>query len=611
MKQVDGEISPKSNSQMNKHPMNIHYCKRSLPILEDLEKEVSDNSHTPFRIQQLQLYHPMYSKFFELTPNNYNKISLNHKYHFHSLSSVFSSETCERFKKETFIKFSPLLDPIKYMIGKYDVLDKRLSIMPAVGPVDTCHPKYMDTNNASYVDGFFSYLTSQLLHHYQVTNAIDFYGSFLGIQEQFRACVTDDLDYLRNSDFFNDHVGDLFILDEESLKTSPGELSDYLQMGSRRNRNKICFDADAADETEQLQDILEITELLEVQGGEPEFDLDTAPDMVYETDKYSSNKNNNNNASLSASSENTSNNSEINYSSDEDDEEEKEDSWETDEEDQDQEEDDDDDNEKIDEDDEIYAYIRNFPIQMICLEKCDGTMDKLLVHNKLKEDEAASALFQIIMTLIAYQKAFHFTHNDLHTNNIMYIETDQEFLEYQYKNKQYRVPTFGKIYKIIDFGRSIYQYQGHTFCSDSFAPDGDASTQYNCEPFMNPKKPRLDPNYSFDLCRLGCSIYDFLMDEEDEAKGDKGLDEFQRTIKRWCTDDQGKNVLYKKNGEERYPNFKLYKMIARTVHNHSPEAQLEYDYFKQFLVKPGKKGAKNPKNPKKGVIDLDAIPCFC
>ena len=28
-------------------------------------------------------------------------------------------------------------------------------------------------------------------------------------------------------------------------------------------------------------------------------------------------------------------------------------------------------------------------------------------------------------------------------------------------------------------------------CSDSFAKDGDASTQYNCEPFMNENRPRL------------------------------------------------------------------------------------------------------------------------
>ena len=29
------------------------------------------------------------------------------------------------------------------------------------------------------------------------------------------------------------------------------------------------------------------------------------------------------------------------------------------------------------------------------------------------------------MMLITYQKLFNLTHNDLHTNNIMYIETDK------------------------------------------------------------------------------------------------------------------------------------------------------------------------------------------
>jgi hypothetical protein len=44
-------------------------------------------------------------------------------------------------------------------------------------------------------------------------------------------------------------------------------------------------------------------------------------------------------------------------------------------------------------------------------------------------------------------------------------------------------------------------------------------------------------------------------------------------------DDKGKNILYTSDGEERYPNFKLYKMIARTVHNHTPENQLEYPFL--------------------------------
>jgi hypothetical protein len=49
-------------------------------------------------------------------------------------------------------------------------------------------------------------------------------------------------------------------------------------------------------------------------------------------------------------------------------------------------------------------------------------------------------------------------------------------------------------------------------------------------------------------------------------------------------DDKGKNVLYKRNGDERYPEFKLYKMIARIVHKHTPEAQLERDLFKKYVV---------------------------
>ena len=40
---------------------------------------------------------------------------------------------------------------------------------------------------------------------------------------------------------------------------------------------------------------------------------------------------------------------------------------------------------------------------------------------------------QLIMTLLTYQKMFDFTHNDLHTNNIMYNTTEKKFLYYKYK----------------------------------------------------------------------------------------------------------------------------------------------------------------------------------
>ena len=258
---------------------------------------------------------------------------------------------------------------------------------------------------------------------------------------------------------------------------------------------------------------------------------------------------------------------------------------------------------------EIFINIHKFPVQIISLECCENTLDDYICNNKIKDNEWESIILQIIFTLITYQKVFDFTHNDLHTNNIVYNSTEKKFLYYKYNNKHYKIPTFGKIYKIIDFGRAIYKFKGKQITSDSYSSDGDAATQYNCEPYLNINKPRLDPNYSFDLCRLACSLYDFIDnddDEEDEhtSKSYKDEIDIEKVIKSWCKDDKGRNILYKKNGEERYPDFKLYKMISRSVHNHIPEKQLERECFKTYVI------GKKKLNKKTRVIDIDSIPKY-
>ena len=78
------------------------------------------------------------------------------------------------------------------------------------------------------------------------------------------------------------------------------------------------------------------------------------------------------------------------------------------------------------------------------------------------------------------------------------------------------------------------------------------------------------------------------------------MNEFQQTIYRWCLDDNDLSILYKKNGAERYPDFKLYKMIARTVHKHTPQNQLEYPFFSQYEFD------ENVDN----VMDIDNLPCY-
>ena len=264
-----------------------------------------------------------------------------------------------------------------------------------------------------------------------------------------------------------------------------------------------------------------------------------------------------------------------------------------------------DDEDSYDDEETLWSTIKNFPVSAIMLEKCDNTLDYLMMQEKeMTENEWRSALMQIIMTLITYQKLFGFTHNDLHTNNIMFIRTEKEYIYYHYNKKYYRVSTYNRAFKIIDFGRSIYKYKSKVICSDSFSMTGDAATQYNCEPYFNDKKPRLEPNFSFDLCRLGCSIFDYFIDDMNNVAAICKKEPLAKLIVEWVTDDQNRNILYKANGEERYPDFKLYKMIARNVHNHLPHMQLSNPLFAEYEF-PKKKVKSSHR-----ILNIDKMPCY-
>jgi hypothetical protein len=565
-------------SNLDNTKFQINYVKQKSIDLNTLEKDYDYNpedleyKYNPFQIKNLQNYNPIYSLFFELTEKSYNKIALNHEYHFVNMKKVIHNENQETVKTPVFIKYSPLIDPIRYMTGKYkDDMDK-VNILP--NPFSSSEPlqKISYYNNTSYTDNFFSFLASKLMHKHDFIHGVDYYGSFLGIQNKFKVNISDDLEYLNSSEHFSDNINKLFTVSIDNK-------NEFANFGSRSNKKKLQIEDDSDAISIEDLDIITTTGKLE------STELTESNELVYEkesnsTASSSSDSESNCSADNDSSESGHDNSTDSNEQSD----------WST----------ESDDSDNYDDDDQEqneYAFINDFPMQMICLEKCDGTMDELFVKDQFNQDMGAAALMQIIMILLAYQKAFHFTHNDLHTNNIMYVNTDKKYLYYRYDKKVYKVPTYGRIFKIIDFGRSVYKYKGQLFFSDSFAPGADGATQYNCEPFMNEKKPRIDPNYSFDLSRLGCSIYDFIIDDD---RHPEKFDELQKTIHRWCLDDNDKNILYKRNGEERYPNFKLYKMIARTVHKHTPHGQLNFSMFKQFLSK--KVGEE--------VMDIDAIPTY-
>ena len=626
-------------------PFEFTYCKRKHQpkLFETLEQAKTG-------LRNLQNYIPMYHRFFLLSESNHNSIGLNHRY---TAESVTASDTSKHVviatlksesedaavsKMPAFIKYSPLLDPIKYMSGKYDTQSQDLLKLPIHDDArdddhvnstsKSVHQKKMhDVNNSSYVDAFFTYLTSQTLHAHGFVHGIDFYGSYLANQDEFTVNVYDELEYFSTCDFFLKNKNKLFRVDElsSSLFNSDQSQSNRtkanLKLGDTENLDLDLEDLNSNDAT--FSQVFEETVRNESHVTMDALDtldtldaLDSSMVVLDEMDAQSikphsadSNSTNSDDSDSCSSRSSASSPARIeDYTSSDDDVDQNDDIDDDDDDDM-----DDDDccsgSSHHDDDEEVHnAHIFNFPVHAIVMEKCDNTLDSLMSgKNELTESEWAATLFQVIMALIAYQHMFAFTHNDLHTNNIMFVQTDKKFLHYFYNGVYYRVPTHGRIMKIIDFGRAIYKYRGQTLCSDSFDRGGDAATQYNCDPYLNPKKPRLDPNPSFDLCRLACSLFDYFVEDiRDEAEYAATLKESRvaSVVVEWLKDDKGRNVLYKKNGDERYPEFKLYKMIARTVHGAVPHEQLNKPMFAHYAIQ------RKHINGKPHIMNIDALPCY-
>ena len=131
--------------------------------------------------------------------------------------------------------------------------------------------------------------------------------------------------------------------------------------------------------------------------------------------------------------------------------------------------------------------------------------------------------------------------------------------------------------KIIDFGRSIFTYKNRVFHNDSFSKYGDAEGQYdypdpNIKGFKrNRYSNKINPNPSFDMCRLSITILDCLRDKEGDVVD---------FLNYMSTDCHGRN-LHKESDE----SFELYVDIARDSCNAIPRELLLNDIFKKYRIK--------------------------
>lgn len=237
--------------------------------------------------------------------------------------------------------------------------------------------------------------------------------------------------------------------------------------------------------------------------------------------------------------------------------------------------------------DNYIANLKKCPSILLFMEKLEGTLEDI-IQDDLCIDELKSCFFQIAFSLAYLQKHYAFTHNDLHINNIMYSETDKTFIYYKFNNIYYKIPTYGKIFKIIDFGRSILTFKKKLFLNDAFSKYGEAEGQYQYSssvPFM-PIKDGSEPSPYFDLCRLAITMLDEIRynydDEIDELNNDELEEKYDDLIdflKFVATDQNGVRL------DKEDDNFKLYVKISKDAKNSHPNEIITNDYFSDYRIK--------------------------
>jgi len=456
-----------------------------------------------------------------------------------------------------FLKVTHLLDPIRWMKGLYSFpLTNKLP-----GNEKTwgnAYNKLQDPMNQAYVETIASYALGRLREGGISPHFNKFYGAFCAKADTYRYSVTEEFQSFRNSRWFwKGKHSSLYKLSVTFAKNSSTPVPTKTVEELLLEPEELLSDSEESDGSNSVEEV-DVGEIEEVDtsvhsGGIS--DIDFAGEESDESDCESA-------STCSTDIGDTYN---------------------------------------------IYAEMSDFPVMILALESNSGTMDSLLDDysavgaspgTDLWEAKWSAWLFQVVAALSAAQKFIGFTHNDLHTNNIVWTETAEEYMYYVRDGGEvFRVPTYGKLFRIIDFGRAIYTLNGQLFYSDDFKVGNDAEGQYAFKPLVVRPVNEVEPNPSFDLCRLAVSLFDALFPKPPPLKegGDilsleEGLEmketesELYNILWTWMLDDEGKNVLVEPTGEERFPDFDLYSHIAECVHGAIPSQQFTHPVFDRFQV---------------------------
>ncbi len=432
-------------------------------------------------------------------------------------------------KKTVFIKVNPILDVISFILDQYQIETNGLPNYK----VSVTSNYINNFNNQAYIDAFFSFLSSKLTESGKAPCFPLFYGTLSALMNHYKFDITEDYSKIKYHNKFQYNLNKTFSLDEIDIET---DSSGYTTVSNS--------DSELSLDLQNFDNSLDNINNLDIQ----ELEFDSTNFSQIEPSKESSvdpSKESSVEPSIEPSIESLLNITEIdnyhNFS------------------------------EIIDDNNTFkYCVLNNFPTQLIFMEKLEFTLDDLIENNEytISNQEWNSILFQICFGLAVAQKSYSFVHNDLHSQNIMFVKTKEEFLFYEYNSKYYKVPTFGKIAKIIDFGRATFEYNNDIYFSSVFDEGGDAEGQYDYPEDNNYKNCKIRPNPSFDLSRLASTIIEHFDTKHPVYK----------LLKGWLIDKYGNNLTTHED------NFNLYLKIAKNVNSAIPKKQLTKNIFKEFVI---------------------------
>jgi hypothetical protein len=450
-------------------------------------------------------------------------------------------ETVGRKKISCYCKISHLLDPIRTIQDFYEHPEKGTRRKSA---------KLNNPVNQAYVDTLANYLLGQLRQRKISPHFCLFYGGFKGIANKYRYNITEEYDsYRKYKDFWQRRRDGKFKLyvdcDDDTISTDDKPLFETPESSLRST--PFSYRTPSSSRSSEKS-------YISLDGSAQ------APVILDELKSVNSFQSGSSSESEESDGSEESDTSETEYS--------------------------------------VYAEFENYPTMLIFQEKMEGVLDDLLESDG-DEKRWTAWTFQIIAALCAAQGVLGFTHNDLHTNNIVWAETDETWIFYKSRDGTiFRVPTYGKIFRIIDFGRAIFRVGQKWFISDDYEQGGDAESQYNFGPLTNPKEPMIYPNPSFDLCRYAVSVLEALYPEmpienldgvvlskEDDWVIHETVSPLWNLLWSWLIDDEGKNVLRDEDGTERFPDFDLYQQISQHIFNAKPQEQIHKKIFADFVLK--------------------------